>query len=150
VAEGDLQAGRPTMLPKRRGVLEESEAREEISARAARQSGLELVLLHGSRARGEAGPKSDWDLAYLASDGFDPPAFQAELVLALGTDRIDLANLRRANGLLRFRAARDGVVLFEREAGSFERFWMEAVSFWCDAGPILKAGYEAILAELDR
>ena len=138
------------MLQQRVAGLDVSQVREEISARAAAQAGLQHLVLFGSRARGEAGPRSDWELAYLASEGFDPVACQAELVLALGTDRIDLVNRRRSNGLLRFRAARDGVVLFERKAGSFERFWMEAVSFWCDAGPILRRGYRALLAELSR
>lgn len=121
--------------------------RQVLSGLAARAAGLELLVLHGSRARGEERPGSDWDLAYLAEPPFDPDAFLAELVLALETDRIDLASLRGAGSLLRYRVARDGEPLFEARDGAFHRFWMEAVSFWCDAEPILRPGYEAILAE---
>lgn len=138
------------MLPQSIQGADESQARAEISARAAASPGLELLVLFGSRARGEAGPRSDWDLGYLAGEGFDPAALEAELFSTLRTDRVDLVSLRRSNGLLRFRAARDGVVLFEREKGGFEGFWMEAVSFWCDAGPILRSEYRALLAEPDR
>lgn len=120
---------------------------ELIARLAARAPGLEFLALHGSRARGEAAPDSDWDLAYLADSSFDPDELLAELVLALGTDRIDLADLGRAGGLLRFRVARDGEPLFEARPGAFERFWLDAVHFWCDAGPIIRRGYEDLLAE---
>jgi predicted nucleotidyltransferase len=107
--------------------------------------GLSLLVLHGSRARGDARQDSDWDFAYLASAELDPAALYADLAVALGTDRIDVANLTTAGGLIRYRVARDGVVVFEATAGIFDRFWFEAVSFWCDAAPVLRAGYEAIL-----
>lgn len=121
--------------------------RELIARLAARAPGLELLVLHGSRARGDAAPDSDWDLAYLADSSFDPDELLAELVLVLGTDRIDLADLRRAGGLLRFRVARDGEPLFEARPGIFERFWLDAVHFWCEAGSIIRRGYEDLLAE---
>ena len=118
-----------------------------VTTLATRASDLELLVLHGSRARGDAREGSDWDLAYLAVDGFDPDAFRAEVVFALRDDRIDLADLASAGGLLRYRVARDGQVLHEAREGAFERFWMQAVTFWCDAEPVLRRGYEAVLAE---
>ncbi|HEY6877144.1 MAG TPA: hypothetical protein VI299_03955, partial [Polyangiales bacterium] len=66
-------------------------------------------------------------------------------VAALGTDHVDLANLATAGGLIRYRIARDGLVVFEADPKQFERFWFDAVSFWCDAAPVLQAGYKAIL-----
>jgi len=120
---------------------------ETITTLVTRAPGLELLVLHGSRARGDAQEGSDWDLAYLAADGFDPDAFLAEVVFALREDRVDLADLSTAGGLLRYRVARDGQVLYEVRDGVFERFWMQAVTFWCDAEPVLRRGYEAVLAE---
>jgi predicted nucleotidyltransferase len=118
-------------------------------ARLAREApGLRLLLLYGSRARGDDHPASDWDLGYLAAPGFDADDFLARLVLGLETERIDLVDLARAGALLRFRAAGDGKVLFEREKGAFERFWFEAVSFWCDVQPIVEREYGAILTRL--
>jgi predicted nucleotidyltransferase len=122
-------------------------ARDLVARLAAEAPGLELLVLHGSRARGDAGAASDWDLAYLADRRFDPDGFLADLVLGLRTDRVDLSRLSGASGLFRYRVARDGEPLFEAEDGAFARFWFDAVSFWCDAEPLLRSGYEAILQE---
>jgi hypothetical protein len=68
----------------------------------------------------------------------------------VGTDRVDLVDLRHAGGLLRYRAARDGQVVYEARSGLAERFRFEAAQFWCDAAPVLRRGYEEVLAELNR
>ena len=107
---------------------------------ARAHAGLQLLVLHGSRARGEAHAGSDWDFGYLAAPGTEIASLHADLSLALGTDAIDLADLRSAGGLLRYRVARDGLVLFERDAQLFDKFWFDAVSFRCDASPVLRAG----------
>jgi predicted nucleotidyltransferase len=116
----------------------------------ARHPALRLVVVFGSRARGDATAASDWDLAYLANDRLDRDELLADLVRALDTERIDLVDLERAGGLVRFRAARDGVVVFESQPDAFGRFWRDAVDFWCDAGPTIRAGYDDVLAELSR
>ena len=67
--------------------------------------------MHGSRARGDARADSDWDFAYLAAPETDVPVLYRDLALALETDAVDLANLATAGGLLRYRAARDGLRL---------------------------------------
>src|SRR5947199_7421585 len=115
----------------------------------ARESpGLDLLLLFGSRARGESNPGSDWDFGYLAGPDLDPDDLLVRLILLLGTDRIDLVNLNLTNGLLRFRAAAEGKPLFESRPGIFDDFWLEVVSFWCDMGPIIREGYEEVLQGL--
>lgn len=126
------------------------DATKSIADLAARAEGLRLLVLYGSRARGDRRPDSDWDFAFLGTARFDEEGLRAELVLLLGTDRVDLVDLSRAGGLLRHRVAREGRVLHEAEPGVFEAFWIEAVSFWCDAAPIVSEGYEAVLAELGR
>lgn len=116
-----------------------------LQALARDRAGLLLLVVHGSRARGEARVDSDWDFAYLAKAEADIPALYSELTLALGTDAIDLTDLANAGGLFRYRTARDGIVLFEREPRLFEKFWFDAVSFWCDAAPVLRSGYKSVL-----
>jgi predicted nucleotidyltransferase len=130
--------------------MKDAAARGIIEAVAVKAAGLRLLVLFGSRARGDATRGSDWDLGYIASADFDVFGFLATLVRALGTDRIDLVDLERASGLIRFRAARDGIVLFEATPRAFEEFWFEAVSFWCDMAPVIRAGYEDILSGLER
>lgn len=128
----------------------------ELSAALADRpavDGIGVLVLHGSRARGDAGPDSDWDLAYLADDrndalAPDPVGLLALATDVLGTDAVDLVDLASASALLRFRAARDGVLLLEAHHGAFLDFRLEAVRFWCDAGPVIRAAQADVLASL--
>jgi predicted nucleotidyltransferase len=116
---------------------------------AAVAPGLQLLVLHGSRARGQERADSDWDFAYQSGPGFD-----ADLLLAhlsdIAPDSIDLADLDRASALLRFKAAADGLIVFEAEPGLFDRFRMAAIHTWCDMEPVLTRAYDAELARLAR
>ncbi len=123
---------------------------EELAGLAESDPALDLLLLFGSRARGDAQPDSDWDLGYLAAPTFDAAAFLAAVVECLRSDRVDLVDLSQASGLLRYRAARDGVALFERHPRLAEQYRLDAADFWCDAGAIATQGYEDVLAGLKR
>lgn len=120
--------------------------------RVSRTPGLVLLLLHGSRARGDGRTDSDWDFAYLADDPatFDPDTLLAAIAEAVGADRVDLADLSSASALLGYRAARDGVAVFEREPGRFQRFWLDAVDTWCDLAPVMMPIYEDALQSLPK
>lgn len=111
---------------------------EPMRELCVRTPGLRLLVLHGSRARGDGRHDSDWDFGYLATPDFDLLGFMAEVVRVVGADRIDLADLDRSSALLRHRVARDGVLLFERQAGLFQRFQIEASLVWCDLEPVLR------------
>lgn len=128
----------------------ERDSERAIADTARGLPGLRLLVLFGSRAREDGHATSDWDLGYLAGPDFDADALVLALVTVLRTERIDLVDLARAGALLRYRAARDGRPLFEAVAGAFERFSVEAVTFWCDIAPVLEAGYADVLADLER
>lgn len=118
-------------------------------ARAVEQRpGLRLLILHGSRATGQYGEHSDWDFGYLAAEDFDPAELQSTLTATIGTDDVDIVELARASAVLRFRAARDGYALVERPPGLFLEFRLNAIRFWCDAGPVIRAAQEEVLAAL--
>jgi predicted nucleotidyltransferase len=121
---------------------------DSLSALARRTANLDVMVVFGSRARGEAHPGSDWDIGYLSSGAIDVGSLLGEIAEIAGTDRLDLVDLDRASGLLRFRAARDGRLVFERSVGRFDRFRLEAALFWCDAAPVLARAYEDVLGEL--
>ncbi len=123
---------------------------EAVARIASQEPGLDLLVLFGSRARDDATERSDWDFGYLVESRFDRDRFLAHLVATLGTEHIDLVDLARAGALVRFRAARDGVIVFEARPDAFSRFWLEAVGFWCDMGATIRAGYDGVLAELGR
>lgn len=122
--------------------------KSRLDVLARNHTGLGLLVLYGSRARGDAGPASDWDFGYLAGPGLDPAALVADLVAALESEDVDVADLARASGQLRHRVAADGVVLFEARPGAFEEFWLEAVPYWCDMQGVIRAEYEAALARV--
>lgn len=116
-------------------------------ADVARRHGLDWLALHGSRATGLAHAHSDWDFAYEAvGRATDPLALRADIVDLLRTDRIDVSNARSASALFRFRVARDGVLLGEREPGLWMAFKHLAVRTWCDMEPVLRPAYEARIA----
>jgi predicted nucleotidyltransferase len=119
--------------------------RDRLRGLARRTRGLKLLLLFGSRGRGDERADSDWDFAFRGDPSLAVELLSANLAAELATDAVDLVDLDRANGLLRYRAARDGVLLFEARPNSFEQFWLDAVGFWCDARHVLEPSYEAIL-----
>ena len=121
-----------------------------IAALVRATPGLELLVLFGSRARGDGRADADWDFGYAGSPDLDVATLVATLSASTGSDRIDLVDLGRASGLLRYRAARDGRLVVQARAGLFERFWFDAVQFWCDAAPLLERGYAEVLERLDR
>ena len=121
---------------------------DDIAGAVHEVRGLHALLLFGSRARDDAHERSDWDFGYLGSSNLDVAGLLSALVTAVGTDRVDLVDLARAGGLLRYRAARDGQVVVEPVPGTADTFRLAAVRFWCDAGPVLQRGYEGVLAEL--
>ena len=120
----------------------------DLHSVAARQRGLTLLVLFGSRARGDAAAHADWDFGFLSDGAVDPLTVMAALADAVGSERLDLVDLARASGLLRFRAARDGVIVYEARPGIFDRFRFEAARFWYDAEPVLRPGYAAVLERL--
>lgn len=111
---------------------------------AARHPGLRLLVLFGSRARGEARTDSDWDFAFAGAPEVDLERLHEDLTAACGTEAIDLVDLAQGTGLLRYRVARDGRPLFDA-GGCWDTFWWDAVSFWCDAEPVLERAYSGVL-----
>jgi predicted nucleotidyltransferase len=112
--------------------------------------GLKLLVLHGSRARGTSHERSDWDFAYLGDAALDPDGLLATLNESLGTDAVDLADLAEGSALLRFRAARDGIVVHEAAPGTFDTFRLDAIHTWCDMEPVLTPLYDKVLEDLKR
>jgi predicted nucleotidyltransferase len=127
--------------------VESSQELETVRVLAKSTKGIRLLLLFGSRGRGDGSSDSDWDFAYLGD--CDAARLRADLTLGLSTDRIDLMDLSRAGGLARYRAAKDGIPIYESGDGVFEDFWLEAVRFWLDARHVVEPSYDAVLSNID-
>jgi predicted nucleotidyltransferase len=109
---------------------------------------LRLLVLHGSRARGTFHVGSDWDFGYLADRGLDELGLRASLSLSLGTNDVDLVDLRRASAVLRYRVAAEGKSVLERKGDEFERFALDAIRFWLDVAPIVEKAHAELLERL--
>jgi predicted nucleotidyltransferase len=109
---------------------------------------LKVLVLHGSRARGQAHERSDWDFAYLAEDSLDLSGLIVELSRLTGSEQVDVADLSRSSGLLRHQVATDGKLLFERSPHEFERFVIDSTRFWLDVAPVVAESQEAVLRGL--
>jgi predicted nucleotidyltransferase len=118
------------------GVVRDRE--QLISRLAAALEGAPVVLaaLFGSWARGSAQPgRSDVDVAILGADAGLGLRGEAELAAALSAAvgaTVDLVRLEDASTLLRFRVARDGVLLVERQPGAWVAYRATAASEHAD------------------
>lgn len=95
---------------------------------------LKLLVLFGSRARGDHFPSSDWDFALLFDEElrqqYEPGGgwncyrswSVLQQILNLGDDEMDWIDLKDASELLAHAIARDGIAIYESEPGLFEQF----------------------------
>jgi uncharacterized protein len=105
---------------------------------------LKMLILFGSRARGDTHAKSDWDFAALYDEKlreescnnrgfawFEVPGILGQ-VFEINSDEIDVVELHRCSSLIAHFVARDGILLHETESGQFEAFKQQ--SLMTDAG----------------
>lgn len=113
-------------------ILEKREAIKEY----ARQHGIFLMVLFGSRARGTARLDSDMDIAIHASHVLAPyelaqTSFDISSLFGF-SGRVDIVDIGAASPLLLSRVARDGVLLFEAEPLCFARFRIYACKYFME------------------
>lgn len=95
---------------------------------------LKMLILFGSRARGDTHPKSDWDFAALYDEKlreescnnrgfawFEVPGILGE-AFSINSDEIDVVELNRCSPLIANFIAHDGKLIYEQESGQFEQF----------------------------
>ena len=109
---------------------------------------LRLLVLFGSRARGQSVAGSDWDFGYLAEPGLDVDSLCAFLSKVVHADDIDVVDLRRSSGVLRHQVAEQGVAVFEREPEAFTNYIIEVLRFWLDAEPVIRKSQQEQLRAL--
>ena len=101
--------------------------------------GLKLAALFGSAARDALRPDSDVDIGIVPTDPAmslrDELRLQAALERATGRT-VDLVRLDRASILLRWRAAREGVVLVADPPRDWPRFLARAALEHADFQPL--------------
>ncbi|MDW8101162.1 MAG: nucleotidyltransferase domain-containing protein [Anaerolineae bacterium] len=97
------------------------------------KEGVLLAYLFGSLSRGEEG--NDVDLAVLIRNG---PAFRLReaIIECLGTERVDLVDLRSASPVLRFEIVRTGRPFYVADEKVQERFELDTLHLYRDTGPL--------------
>jgi predicted nucleotidyltransferase len=108
---------------------------EEIKDKLApllAEEDLEIVLLFGSAASGRMHKRSDLDLAFLFEKPVDILSLTNRVIRLLHTDSVDVVDLRRASPLLRYSAAKNGRLLYEKREGLFNSFYSLASRMYID------------------
>jgi predicted nucleotidyltransferase len=112
---------------------------------------LRLAILFGSGARGALRPQSDIDVGIVPRD--PNLSLTAELKLQVRLERtcgrpVDLVRLDRASTLLRWEAARTGVLLVAESPHEFPRFVARAALEHADLMTVLAPAAERFRARL--
>ena len=127
---------------------------EEMSSRVRglreRAPDLELVVLFGSSVKGRRHSDSDVDVGVRCAGPADLDSLHRLLAPALGTDRLDLVDLRRAGPILAMQVARSGRVLYESRPWTFRQFQSLASRRYCDTDKLRRAQRRAIHVFLER
>jgi predicted nucleotidyltransferase len=122
---------------------------------------LKLLILFGSRARGEADPSSDWDFAFLLEPdrpterqpfwfpGSELPDTLCQ-VLQVSEDAIDLVDLSTCSEITAHFVARDGQVIYEKIPGEFAQFQQRSLKTKAELKQYRQTQREKVLQTLER
>lgn len=125
--------------------------RAALAARAARtdRGDVRLALLFGSRARGQARPGSDADVAVLAAPGVNLDALAGALSLAAGVE-VDVVDLEDAGYPLLKVITRDGLLLHQSRPGLLGSWRAHAIARLETDRPWFERMRDAYLRKLAR
>ena len=115
-----------------------------------KEKGLQFVLLFGSVVSERTHKESDIDLAFLYDEPVGILDLTNQVIRLLHTDHVDVVDLYRASPLLRFWAAKQGKVLYERSPGLFNSFYSLAFRRYVDTKKLRKGRGESIKSFLEE
>lgn len=113
--------------------LKVEELADSIPAILEQAPYLTLLVLFGSRARGDADSSSDWDFAFLCDEEKrkqyekgEWDSFRLWGILQrtynLPDNQIDVIEIKNCSELMAHYIAKEGLVIYEQDAGLFEKF----------------------------
>ncbi len=117
------------------------------------KKGVILAYLFGSLAGKDEKPSrprppGDVDLAILTKEGPAYELFEA-IADALGTDRLDLVDLRKASPVLRFEILRGSRPIYISDEDLRERYEMETIHLYRDTEPMRRRQREVLKERME-
>jgi len=126
------------------------EMSDRIQGLRERVPDLELVVLFGSTVKGRRRVGSDVDVAVRCTGLADLDVLHRLLAPALGSDRLDLVDLRHASPILAMEVARSGRLLYESRPGTFRQFQSLTSRRYCDTEKLRRAQRREVHVFLER
>lgn len=107
---------------------------------------LSMVLLFGSRAKGQENISSDFDIAYLSKkklDLMDESRLVCDLMEIFRSDKIDIVNIRKAPPLLMKHIFNNNKILFCADKKNYDAYRTYSLKKYIEAKPLfdLKSEY---------
>lgn len=116
----------------------------------AKEYGLRLVLLFGSRASGKTHKESDYDVAYLAENNltFDEAnRLNSDFTGVFQCERVDTVDIKTAPPLLLYGIFRQCQILFQQNDSVFSAYRAYAYKKYVEAKPILEEKRKRLIAQ---
>lgn len=127
------------------------EFNESKLKQVAEQYGLRLIILFGSRVSDSAYAGSDFDIAYLAERTLSlerESRLIVDLASIIGSDAIDLVNIRQAPPLLLYAITRSGLVLYAADSTVFPSLAAYAFKRYVEAKPLFELKLQHLAHQL--
>lgn len=119
----------------------------------AKRHNLALVVLFGSRARGDARIKSDFDIAYSSVSPMDlseENSMAVELHAVFKSSNVDVVNLSNAGPLLLKKIVDESCVLYEAKESLFNGLYLYAMRIYRESEFLNKLRRDFVLNRINQ